>query len=183
MWALFLSSYTPMFVLIGLRSIDRYDAVVAAAALLTVIGVCATLIFLYTARRKGSGRYQLLEVENRDSDVAAYAATYLLPFILVFGGAWQDLASLGAFIAFLGFIYVRSRLIYVNPILALMGYRLWRVIPTTAGAPVATTDSPWPRYLLTRTGRISKGQIILAYRVTDDLLMRDKNEGDGSNEQ
>jgi hypothetical protein len=169
-----------MFFLIGVRSLGRYNGVAAAAGVLTILGGCSTFLFLRTARQKSTGRYQLLEVENRDSDIAAYAATYLLPFILVFSGAWQDLASLGAFIAFLGFMYVRSRLIYVNPILALMGYRLWRVIPTTAGAPAAATGSPWPRYLLTRTHRISKGQIILAYRVTDDLLLREKKEDDGS---
>lgn len=176
MWALFLSSYTPMFLLIGLRSIGRYNGVTAAAAVLAILGAGATWLFLGTAREKSGGRYQLLEVENRDADVAAYAATYLLPFILVFGGAWQDLASLAAFVVFLGFVYVRSRIIYVNPLLALAGYRLWRVIPITAGTIPPVTDSPWPRYLLARTSHLSKGQVITANRLTGDLLIRSKEE-------
>ena len=74
---------------------------------------------------------RIVEVDYRDPDVAAYAATYLLPFVTVFTGAWQDVVSLGGFVAVLGVIYVRSRLIYVNPTLSLLGYHLTRVIYTT----------------------------------------------------
>jgi len=124
----------PLFLLIALRSINHSDGIAIAGGVLTLLGCAGTATFLWAARRKAAGDYQLLEVENRDSDVAAYAATYLLPFLTVFSGAWQDVASLAAFIAIIGVVYVRSRLIYVNPVLALLGFRLWRVIPLTAGA-------------------------------------------------
>ena len=62
----------------------------------------------------------VLSVEDRNPDVAVYAATYLLPFLPVFSGTWQDYVSLAGFICLLGFIYVRSRLIYLNPLLLLV---------------------------------------------------------------
>ena len=144
MWALFFSSYTPLFLLLVLRSIQHSRTVAIASAVSAALGLLGTFALLRAARSKGTADYKLLEVENRDSDVAAYAATYLLPFLVVFGGRWQDIASLAAFVVILGVIYVRSRLIYVNPTLALLGFRLWRVIPVTAGSDNADDGSAWP---------------------------------------
>lgn len=178
MAVLFLSSYLPLFFLIGVRSISESNLVAISCALLVLAGALGTGLFLSTAKRKPKGRYRLLEVEKRDGDVAAYAATYLLPFITVFGGGWRDLLSLVAFIVFLGVIYVRSRLIYVNPLLAFFGYHLWHVIPVTAGAEVDAEETPWPRYLLARHGQIRRKQTITAFRVLDDLLLYSGGEGD-----
>jgi hypothetical protein len=177
MCALFLSSYLPLFALIGLRSIGRSDVITVASGLLIIADMVGTLLFLRTTKRKPHGIYELTAVENRDGDVAAYAATYLLPFVTVFSGDWQDVATLAAFIGFLGFVYVRSRLIYGNPTLTLMGYHLWRVIPVTSGSPDTTADR-WPRFLLAKSSAIRKGQTIAAYRVTDDLLFDREVQGD-----
>jgi hypothetical protein len=171
LWALFLSSYTPLFLLIALRSVGRANVLATVSGALTVAGLGGTFLFLYAVRGKTPGEYQLLEVENRDPDVAAYAATYLLPFLTVFSGSWQDLSSLAAFVAILGVVYVRSRLIYVNPLLAVIGFRLWRVIPITAGATLDAGGTPWPRYLLARSAHVHKGQTIVAWRAADDLLL------------
>lgn len=168
LWSLFLSSYTPLFILVGLRSIDRSDEIAAAAGVLTIAGMVGTGLFMVTAHRKAIAEYTLTDVECRDGDVGAYAATYLLPFLPIFSGSWQDVASLAGFLLILGVVYVRSRLIYVNPFLSIIGLRLWRVIPTTSGNEAATGE--WPRFLLTDTDRVRRGQTIRAHRVTPDLL-------------
>jgi hypothetical protein len=178
LWSLFFSSYMPLFLLIALRSINHSKSIAIGSGILTVFGAAGVLLFFYAARRKTAGDYRLLEVENRDADVAAYGATYLLPFLTVFSGSWQDVVSLTAFIIILGIIYVRSRLIYVNPVLAILGFRLWRVIPLTAGAQPTPEHSPWPRFLLAKSDRIRKGQVITAHRVTDDLLLFESEEQD-----
>jgi len=156
---------------VALRSIGKSDVFAIICGALAVTGLIGLLLFLLTIRRKTAGRFQLLEVENRDPDVAAYAATYLLPFLTVFSASWQDLASLAAFVIILGVVYVRSRLIYVNPLLTVLGYRLWRVIPITDGSPNPPAKSPWPRFLLARTARVRKNQRIEAWSATDDLLI------------
>lgn len=176
MWSLFLSSYTPLFILIGLRSINRLDGITVAAGVLTVAGLLGTGLFLITAHRKAVGEYELTEVECRDGDVAAYAATYLLPFLPIFSGSWQDVASLIGFVALLGVVYVRSRLIYVNPFLALIGLRLWRVIPKTPGSADGDTEGGWPRFLLTDSEQIHRGQTVRAHRITPDLLFHTEDD-------
>ena len=110
MWSLFLSSYTPLFILIGLRSINRLDGITVAAGVLTVAGLLGDGSILDDCTPEGGGEYELTEVECCDGDVAAYAATYLLPFLPIFSGSWQDVASLIGFVALLGVVYVRSRL-------------------------------------------------------------------------
>lgn len=171
LWALFLSSYLPLFGLLGLRAIGESYLVASACAILVVLGVIGTVAFLKTAGKKVVARYEVIEVENRDADVSAYAGTYLLPFLAVFGGRWQDIASLGAFIAFLGVVYVRSRLIYVNPILSVLGFRLWRVIAITAGSDKSAVAGTWPRFALARAAVIAPGDVVEARRVTSDLLL------------
>jgi hypothetical protein len=177
MWSLFFSSYLPLFLLVAIRSIGRFNEVAIASGVFVLFGAMGTTLVLLTAPRKSRGRWALVQVENRDGDVAAYAATYLLPFLLVFAGNWQDLASMAAFIAFLGFVYVRSRLIYVNPVLTALGYRLWRVMAVTAGSwdPTDASAQPppsWPRYILSRGVQLAPSDIVDAYEVTSDLLLR-----------
>jgi hypothetical protein len=171
LWALFLSSYTPLFFLVAVRSIGSSKILTIASGALTIGGLAGTILFLYAVKDKTPGQFQLIDVENRDPDVTAYAATYLLPFLTVFSGTWQDLLSLAAFVLILGVVYVRSRLIYVNPLLALFGYRLWRVIPITDGAPNPPAVTPWPCFLLTRKDQVKKGQRIEAWRATSDLML------------
>jgi hypothetical protein len=171
MCALFLSSYLPLFLLVGLRSIGRSDGVAIGCGVLVAAGAVGTMLFLRTATKKSRGRYRILDVHKRDGDVAAYAATYLLPFVTVFSGGWRDLLSLAVFILFLGVIYVRSRLIYVNPILAFFGYHLWQVIAVTAGNEASSDQPNWPRYLLARQSNLYSEQQVTAFRVLDDLLL------------
>ncbi len=87
MWSLFLSSYMPLFVLLGLRSLGHSDGLAIASGVLVLLGAFGTVAFLRTAPAKTAADYKLLEVENRDADVSAYAATYLLPFLVVFSGS------------------------------------------------------------------------------------------------
>jgi hypothetical protein len=168
---LFLSSYLPLFALVGLRSIGRSWPIVVFCGIVCALGAAGTGLFLVTARRRNKIDVVLLDVESRDGDLSAYLATYLLPFVTVFSADWQDLASLAGFVAILGVIYVRSRLIYLNPTLALLGYHLDRVIPATPGTEKDEAHVRWPRYVLTRRASLAQGQRIQANEVTPDLLL------------
>jgi hypothetical protein len=134
------------------------------------IALLGTWLFLRTARRKTEISVVLLDVESRDGDLAAYLATYLLPFVAIFSADWRDLASLAGFVVILGVIYVRSRLIYLNPTLALLGYHLDRVISATPGTEDNKDLVRWPRFVLTKRD-LAPRQRIVANEVTEDLLL------------
>ena len=170
-WALFFSSYSPLFLLVSLRSIGTSTWLVLIGASFAAVGLIGTGLFLTTVKKKNHRQYKLVAVENRDTDVAAYTATYLLPFLTVFSGTWQDLSSLGALIAIFGLVYVRSRLIYVNPVLSILGYRLWRVIAVTPHSDENPEDGTWPYFLLVHKESVQKNDVIEASVATEDLLI------------
>lgn len=176
---LFLSSYTPMFVLIGVRSWDDSPEVTRGCAVLSGLGIIGLALFLFFAQKHAELPVRVTQVERRDADVAAYAATYLLPFMTVFTGEAADVLSLLGFIAVLGVVYVRSRLIYVNPLLTLIGYDLYRV--TTTGKTTSSKQRAsvgWPKYLLVRRAKVAPNDVIVVRESTADLLVYERHEPD-----
>jgi len=172
---LFLSSYLPLFVLVGVRSVGESTAVVRLCAVLGGAAIIGTAVFLFTAYKRSEVDVVVRAGDSRDPDVAAYLATYLLPFVTVFTGRWQDIVSLACFVAVLGIIYVRSRLIYINPTLALIGYHVARIIPATPGTE-GDDRVRWPRYVLTRNRQLTAGEQIRAHEVAPDLLIVSLND-------
>jgi hypothetical protein len=119
---LFLGSYAPAFVIFAIRAYDSSCAMFAIATSLTGIGILSTLGFLAFARKRAAYHVEVVTIEPRNSELAAYVATYILPFVTVMQGSWQEVASLGVFLFFIGLLYVRSGMLYLNPLLALFGY-------------------------------------------------------------
>jgi hypothetical protein len=78
------------------------------------------------------GRLNLedLDIERakpRDADAIGYVVTYLIPFLALSSDTWQARAALLLFVVVVGALYVRSHIFYVNPILNLVGYRLFEL--------------------------------------------------------
>jgi hypothetical protein len=166
---LFLSSYSPVFLLLALRSYDRSCIVFWLAVALLVLSLAALGVFFRSARRKAAYEVTVVKVEYRTADVAAYVVTYLLPFLGVFGEGWRDVLALGLFIALIGVIYVNSGMLYVNPILALLGYHLLLVRATTLAQP-RDADDLLPQYLLTKNRWLRPGQRLTVRDAMPDTL-------------
>jgi hypothetical protein len=111
---LFFSSYAPLFVLLGLR-FEGMGLRIPCFALGALFALDLCLI-MQQLRRGSPMKYRIQHVEDRGADVAGYVVTYLLPFLTVASPRGWDLAAYGLFIAIVGVIYVRSGLIYVNPL-------------------------------------------------------------------
>jgi hypothetical protein len=124
-FALFLSSYSPAFLILAVRAIGRSCLMFWVSLGVAVVSALAFLLFIRVARKGGPFRAKIVEVAPRDADLAAYVATYLLPFLLVFGADVQDVIALALFLAFIGLLWVNSDMIYLNPLLALVGYRVY----------------------------------------------------------
>jgi hypothetical protein len=167
---LFLSSYNPFFLLLAVRSYQKSCAIFTASVVFFVVSLVAWEVFLWTVKRKASYETRILTVENRDADVAAYAATYLLPFLTIFGGGWQDILSVALFLVFIGVIYVNSRMVYANPLLALHGYHLLLVRATTSTDPVSA-DKLQPQFILSRERYLRSDIKVRVVDVTPDVLV------------
>ena len=139
--ALFLSSYLPLFFLIIVRqtyvnsnylvwggfSIDslgcmaKYFGMSVICLLLSIIGTIGTHFVLKNfQRRVESGHtYRIIEVSSLNDEPLAYIATYIVP--IMFENYSNPIDCMTIFIIFCVIyrLYIRSKLILVNPLLSL----------------------------------------------------------------
>lgn len=135
-FGLFLSSYSPAFLILAVRAFDRCWGLFAVSLALAVVSAGAFLAFIHFARQGGPFQGEVLDVEPRDFELAAYVASYLLPFVTVIGAGAQDIIALALFLVFIGVIWVNTGLVYLNPLLSIAGYHVYIVTirPTGVGA-------------------------------------------------
>jgi hypothetical protein len=124
---LFLSSYSPLFLIFALH-LWRLHRLTSEAlmglAILSLIGLAA---FLSYAQQFQATTTVVKSVKSRDGDVMSYIVTYLLPFLAVKLDDYLDGFSFGLLLLVVAVLYVNSNLIYVNPILNLRGYHIFEV--------------------------------------------------------
>jgi hypothetical protein len=137
---LFLSSYTPAFGALALR-FDSPTWLRVACAALTAAGATASIWFLAVMRLFTKDSVAIETIEDRGADVAGYLATYLLPVVVLSTPTTLDVIAYAMIFAVIGIIFVRSRLVYVNPTFYVFWFRLFYV----------TTDHGFEGYLLTRS--------------------------------
>jgi hypothetical protein len=165
-FALFLSSYSPAFLIIAVRSFDNSWGLFWVALGLTATTAGAFLIFIKVVRGGGPFLGKIEEIDSRDSDLAAYVATYLLPFVLVPSATVQDVIALGLFLFFIGLLWVNSGMIYLNPLLSLAGYRLFMVDARVIGGGTLPRS-----YLLSRQLDLAPGDELQINRIVAGVLI------------
>lgn len=90
----------------------------------------------------------------------SYLFTYLLPFLDLDLTDGHYLASVIVFFLIIAVIYVRSNMIYINPVLTMAGYQIFRV-ETDYGNEVA---------LITRRSHVPGNASVEAVRLGDHVL-------------
>lgn len=136
---LFLTSYTPLFLLIAIRytlinrphlifggftteavkECLRYFGMPIGLSLLSLISIICCREFLKKLDRdsKNGDRASIEKIENRNSESLGYIASYILPFISTNG---EDIVEVFTFIILMIIIfvvYIRSNMVLINPIL------------------------------------------------------------------
>jgi hypothetical protein len=129
---LFISAFTPLFVIWALRVWPSPGAVIFV--LLGVIGAIGAGAVIFVTHSDEGQPTQIDSVEERQSDVAAYLVTYLIPFVTAPVQTVQDWLAVTVFVSLLLVLYVTSDLISINPLLALAGLTLYRVKLRDLGA-------------------------------------------------
>lgn len=125
---LFFCSYFPLVLIICILAIGTWA--LWAIVVLGCVGVSSLLLtwayFSYMLRGVVEQK-KVTHFEKRDSEVMGYIASYLIPFVAFQLGNWQQLVALSVFIVVLLVIYVHSNMIYINPMLNIVGYRLYEI--------------------------------------------------------
>lgn len=161
-FGLFASAFSPVLVALALVT-TPFDSVlpdlllvIACAAPALVVGVT-----LRAARRLQDNRVRYVKVSRVDRDVLAFMASFVLPiataFFAVDAARW---AATGVLLALLIVVYVRGQLYHLNPVLSVLGFRLYEV-ESDAGTVVT---------VLSRRRSLPEGSV-LARRFSDELYI------------
>lgn len=121
--------------------------VLSGVAALSVVGL---VIVLIVKRSDTGARLEAAHVKPKDGDVLAYMATYLVPFLGVDLATVDGIVVFAVFLGVLGLVYVSSDMLFVNPLLAAIGYHTYEITD-----PDGHTFS-----LITRRRDIAPGAII-----------------------
>jgi membrane protein YdbS with pleckstrin-like domain len=125
---LFISSFSPLFAVFALLDSLGSGWPSRACAIVAAVGLLVPLIVIPVARKRISPTsLNAVSSQIRDGDTLAYIATYLIPFAAIQAITGRERFALAIFVLMITVIYVRSELFYINPFLAIVGYRLFQV--------------------------------------------------------
>lgn len=161
---LFLSSYAPLFLVFSLLDTFGRGAPSIVCFALAIAGAASLSILFVLNRDVAPSRLEVAHVASRDGDVLAYVATYLVPFASITAHDGRQQAAVGVFVGLIAVLYVRLGMFFVNPLLALLGYRCYS-IETQGGTSVV---------LVTRDKFVRAGRSITARRVDSYVWMESR---------
>jgi hypothetical protein len=156
---LFLSSYIPLWAILILFHWGDWGWWLLAP-FLALAGGCLGLLILWHWVVTGSQEeVSTAYAMRQDSDSVAYIVTYIFPFLtLVIGSALQALGVFALFLTIM-LVYVSSDMLYVNPVLAALGWHA-HAIHTKGGTELI---------LLTKRRLIREGPVLHAVRLGDTI--------------
>jgi len=161
---LFFSSYSPLFIILAVRNLGH--SVTGSEILLgiSIISLLGLAMFLRAANQLAPHNVTVTRVVSRDAEAMAYIVTYLIPFLGISLSDPTDAVSLGIMFGLIAVLYVRTDLIYINPILSLLGYRLFEV--ETEGGKTSA--------LVCKRDYVKTGSLIAIVSLDDYVLLEKK---------
>lgn len=131
---LFVTSFAPLTAILAIQNSDgvwpiQDSMAFWAFAILAVVGLLDAFRLPRGARRRSHRRVNLSGIKDEGGQVAAYLATYLLPFLNVDIDGWREATAIAVYFGVLLVVFLRSDLALVNPALYLAG---WRVISASS---------------------------------------------------
>jgi hypothetical protein len=163
-WSLFLGAYAPLAIVFAMRLLAKSRPVKAEACVVIAVLLALNLFLLLRYARTAPQDYVADEVESGTGELAAYVATYILPFVMVGDVTNWDLIAYGTVLGCIGIVSIRGEALHLNPLLALRGYRLYTI-----------TTPKRRRWLVLSLNRIHKGDRLEASTIAHRLLLVIRN--------
>lgn len=128
---LFISAYSPLFLILAVKDFDFENAynfkhpigiyIMLSIAVLSVILLFATVCSI----KKGNMPATIKSVKNRSIDLINYTIPYIVSFFGFDLSKTEDIISLTIFLLLMLLLTIKSKSVFMNPILLLAGYNLY----------------------------------------------------------
>ncbi|XRJ96606.1 hypothetical protein ACPBEI_09450 [Latilactobacillus sakei] len=173
---MFISSYLPLYFFLVIVKLDHISSLITTKnkkveinwlylmlfISLIILIIISLFVSIIMVSGKGSSHSIMAHhVEPSRDTIISYIATYIIPMTSLANAdvtSYMIIANIGLFML-IGLLYVRLNLVYLNPVLALLGY-----IPYFAGQQVIISDIPY-RYFISDNKRKWNGTHISSYIV------------------
>lgn len=127
---LLISSFAPLFAILGIRLWER-PGWGAAFLVLAVWGLGVLARLLWLRRTQAPDIVVFDKVEDLGDQVAGHVTGYLVPFLVPSDASVGDLILTVATLLLIATILVQSNRVHLNPLLYVIGYRIYNA---TAGS-------------------------------------------------
>lgn len=135
---LFLVAFAPLTLIIAIKTSSQWTAkdlqmyVFWITAALALVGFTDAWRLPRGATKKGSTNKEFYDIQDPSGAIAAYLATYLLPFVGLQVTTVRDVLSIAVFFVVVLAIFLSSDLAAINPTLYVFG---WRVVRARIRSP------------------------------------------------
>lgn len=127
---LFISAYSPLFLILAVKDFDfalnslKHPVPIYILLAITLISIVLLFITITTIKR-GSMCVEIVTVKNRSVDLINYTIPYMLSFFGIDLSRPEDTISITIFLVIMLLLTITSKSVFLNPILALVGYGLY----------------------------------------------------------
>lgn len=162
---LFLSSYFPLFAALAIRNIPHdgyynwWPTIIFST--ITVAALIITSIFLAIARSFATVPLTVNSCKSNQGQVISYLFTYILPFLNVTYESIPDIAAIILVYLVFAVLYINSNMIYINPFLSVIGFRIYEVVD----------DQDVKHVLISRRSNIESGTELEVAQLTGNVII------------
>lgn len=138
---LFISAYAPLFVILAVKDFDfscslRFKHSTPIYILLGLTVTSLVLLFYAVASiKRGNMPVVVKSVKSRSVDLINYTIPYIVSFFGFDLSKIEDVVSLTIFLLLMLLMTIKSKSVFMNPILLLVGYNLYDVEYEFDGKP------------------------------------------------
>jgi len=128
---LFISAYSPLFLILAVKDFDfktthKLNHPLAIYILLGLSVLSIILLFVtVSSMRRGNMCVEVISVKNRSVDLINYTIPYIVSFFGFDLSKMEDIISLSIFLFLMLLMTVKSKSVFMNPVLLIAGYNLY----------------------------------------------------------
>lgn len=123
---LFLVSYSPLFLIMTILHYDHF--IIPYVAITCAVVGFAGMLITFGMLNQISGQYKkAVDIKPAAKINFQYFLAYIIPFIAMDVDSTRQLLAYLVLFVFIGVLYIRTELLYVNPTLTLLGYNILKI--------------------------------------------------------
>jgi hypothetical protein len=128
---LFISAYSPLFIILAIKDFDfqtthQLKHPLAIYILLGCTLVSISLLFATVSTiKRGNMCVEIVSVKNRSVDLINYTIPYILSFFGIDLSKPEDVIAITIFMLIMLLLTITSKSVFLNPVLAMIGYGLY----------------------------------------------------------